>query len=119
LELITPSLDGTVLPGVTRASVIELTRSWGEFVVTEGRMTMGALERAVREKRVREVFGSGTAVIISPVKCIHFRGQILPIPLDVNQVDSQAGPLAKRISSHLLDIQYGEKTFSDWSYVVP
>lgn len=118
LELITPPLDGTVLPGVTRASVLELTRAWGEFTVKEKRITMPELEKAIREKRVREVFGTGTAVIISPVKGIHFRGQELPIPLDANEVDSQAGPLAKKVSSYLLDIQYGEKSFSNWSMII-
>lgn len=114
----TSPLDGTVLPGVTRASVLELTKSWGEFVVREGKITMYEVEKAIREKRMKEIFGSGTAVVISPIKAIHFRGKVLDIPLDPNELDSQAGPLAKRLSSTLQDIQFGEKEFQDWSCIV-
>ncbi|XP_022083544.1 branched-chain-amino-acid aminotransferase, cytosolic-like isoform X2 [Acanthaster planci] len=50
-ELITPELDGTILPGVTRKSLLELTRKWGEFKVTERTFTMKEVMRAVQEKR--------------------------------------------------------------------
>mgnify|MGYP002385647853 CR=1 FL=1 len=52
-ELITPPLDGTILPGVTRDSVLSLARQWNEFKVSERPFTMPQVAKAVAEKRVR------------------------------------------------------------------
>jgi branched-chain amino acid aminotransferase len=114
-QLFTPSLDdGTILPGVTRQSILELTRSWGEFEVIEGRMTMGELIKGLSEGRILEVFGSGTAAVISPVKKIRFHGVDYDIPLDPENPTSQAGPLARRLWDAITKIQYGE-TPHEWS----
>lgn len=51
-ELVTPPLDGTILPGVTRDSVLALARKWGEFKVSERNMTMGEFTRAIDAGRV-------------------------------------------------------------------
>jgi branched-chain amino acid aminotransferase len=64
-ELITPSLDGTILPGVTRDSILHLCRNWNEFKVTEGKITMKQLTLALAENRVIEMFGAGTAGKVS------------------------------------------------------
>ncbi|XP_077919277.1 branched-chain-amino-acid aminotransferase, mitochondrial isoform X2 [Halichoerus grypus] len=61
LELVTPSLDGVILPGVVRQSLLDLARTWGEFRVAERKITMEELLRALQEGRVREVFGSALA----------------------------------------------------------
>lgn len=76
-ELITPPLDGTILPGVTRDSIISLTKTWNEFKVTEGIVTMHQILEAVREKRLIEMFGAGTACVVSPVKEIRYQNQVL------------------------------------------
>ena len=76
LELATPPLDGSTLPGVTRDSILSLTRLWNEFKVTERKMTMPQLREAVKENRVLEVFGAGTACIVSPVKTIEYLGEV-------------------------------------------
>lgn len=47
LELVTPPLDGTVLPGVTRDSILQLTRSWREFDVSERPLTVGELRQVI------------------------------------------------------------------------
>jgi hypothetical protein len=52
-ELITANLDGTILPGVTRKSILELAKTWGEFKVTERPWTMAELVTALQENRVR------------------------------------------------------------------
>jgi hypothetical protein len=52
-ELVTPPLDGTILPGVTRDSVLQLAKEWGEFRVSERKLTMAELTKAVDEDRVR------------------------------------------------------------------
>lgn len=117
-ELVTPPLDGTILPGVTRDSVLTLSRHWNEFSVSERKVTMADLIRAVEEKRLLEMFGCGTAAIISPIKHIHWKGKDLVIPLDPSKPECQAGPLAQRFSDAIMDIQYGSKEFKDWSMVI-
>jgi hypothetical protein len=52
-ELLTPSLDGLILPGITRLSILELTRGWGEFKVTEQKITMSEVIHLMNENRVR------------------------------------------------------------------
>ena len=58
-ELVTPPLDGTILPGVTRQSMLDLAREWGEFKVTERRITMAEVLKAASECRILEAFGAG------------------------------------------------------------
>ena len=68
VELVTPPLTtGTVLPGVTRQSVLELAGRMEGLRVTERRITLPELLTASREERILEIFGCGTAAIISPV----------------------------------------------------
>ena len=68
VELVTPPLtSGTVLPGVTRQSVLELAGEIAGLKVRERRLTLPELLAASREGRLLEMFGSGTAAIISPV----------------------------------------------------
>ncbi|KAI8069730.1 aminotransferase [Gongronella butleri] len=117
LELATPPLDGSILPGVTRASILDLARQWGEFKVTERHMTMPQLKEAIKLGRVQEMFGAGTACIVSPIKAINYLGEDLNIPLDPKDPQSQAGPYTKRFNDTIMDIQYGDVE-SDWSIVV-
>lgn len=117
LELITPPLDGTILCGVTRDTILKIAQQWNEFKVSEKTFTMPQLEKAIKEKRVFEIFGSGTAAIVSPVKTISINGKDLSIPLDPNDSTSQAGPLTKRLFNTMMDIQYGI-TPSEWSVVI-
>ncbi|XP_056280366.1 branched-chain-amino-acid aminotransferase, cytosolic isoform X1 [Pseudoliparis swirei] len=111
-ELATPPLDGIILPGVTRQSILELTRRWGEFKVTERYLTMSQLCSALKQLRVKEVFGSGTACMVCPIGHIVYQGENLHIPCQ--EKDSQ---LASRIAKELVDIQHG-RTPSDWTLLV-
>ena len=78
MEMITAPLeDGTILPGVTRDSILHLARQWGEFKVSEARFTMGQVCKALEEGRLLEVFGSGTAAVIAPVKAIRYRDKVI------------------------------------------
>eukprot|EP00056_Hartaetosiga_gracilis_P002406 m.53319 g.53319 ORF g.53319 m.53319 type:complete len:393 (-) comp11038_c0_seq1:38-1216(-) len=103
-ELITAPLDGTILAGVTRNSVIELAEQWGEFKVTEKYFTMPQVVRALKENRVYEIFGTGTAATVSPVGEIVYDGATHSIPLDH---DGNIGKLANRVVDTVFDIQYG------------
>jgi len=66
--------DGTVLPGVTRRSIIELLRDWG-YEVIEGKLAIDDIMKASREGKLEEVFGSGTAAVVSPVKKLDYEDQ--------------------------------------------
>jgi len=114
-ELVTAPLDGTILPGVTRDSILELVREWGELKVTERKITMQQVCDAVSDGRLKEAFGAGTAAIVSPINGIAYNGTDMPVPCGT---DNKAGPLAKRLYHSLSDIQYGRKPFRDWSVLV-
>jgi len=113
-ELITPPLDGTILPGVTRDSILQLCRQWGEFDVTESTFTINDVAEASKEGRLLEAFGAGTAAIVSPIESITYKGQEIKVPI---KTELGSGPLAKRLMDSILAIQYGE-TSSPWSVVV-
>ena len=67
--------------------------------------------------QVIEAFGSGTAAIVSPVKSFNFEGRDYTIPLDPSDPNSQSGPLTRRVSDTIMDIQYG-KIDHEWSVIV-
>lgn len=106
-ELVTPPLDGTILPGVTRMSILELARERLEgpgLEVVERRITMGELAAASKEGRLLEVFGAGTAVVVSPVRSIRWGDQIISCGLQEGQ---EAGPLSLQMKTWLEEVQYG------------
>jgi branched-chain amino acid aminotransferase len=74
-ELITPPLDGTILPGVTRDSIITLYKEKKEFKVSIKDFKIQELVKALKEGRVHEAFGAGTAAVVSPVKSVQYLGE--------------------------------------------
>ncbi|XP_063852257.1 LOW QUALITY PROTEIN: branched-chain-amino-acid aminotransferase, cytosolic-like [Scylla paramamosain] len=108
-ELVTPPLDGLILPGVTRDSLLTLARSWGEFRVTERDITMGEVEQASEEGRLIEMFGAGTAAVVTPVGEIHYQGRVIRVTKE-----GQKESLAQRFYNTITGIQYG-KVKSDWA----
>jgi branched-chain amino acid aminotransferase len=101
-EVITAPLLGTILPGVTRASVIELLRKWA-VPVAERRLDISDVRRAADEGRLSEAFASGTAAVISPVGRLVFKDGALPIG------GGGVGPLARRLYDELSGIQTGTR----------
>ncbi|MDR2861501.1 MAG: branched-chain amino acid aminotransferase [Syntrophobacterales bacterium] len=99
-ELITPPLEGTILPGIIRNSVIQLARTW-DIKVSERRIDIHEMVKAVQSGALQEVFASGTAAVISPVGHIYYRGA----EYEINK--GCAGPLARKFYDNLLAIQYG------------
>ena len=99
-ELHTPQLTGTILPGITRRSVIELAQHW-EMTVVERRIPIDEVQERISNGSLTEVFGSGTAAVISPVSLLNFKDQNLVIG------DGQTGPIAQKFFQHLTDLQYG------------
>jgi branched-chain amino acid aminotransferase len=101
-ELVTaPLTRGDILPGVTRASILELARSWGEFDVSERYITMGELKEAAEDKRLLEAFGAGTAAVVTPVSCIKYKGEDIEVPAE--------GQLTQRVWDEITGIQYRKK----------
>jgi len=117
LELITPPLDGTILPGVTRYSIIDLVKQWNEYRVVERNINMAEIVKASEENRILELFGAGTACIISPIKEILYCNKVVKIPLDPHNPEAQVGPFASKLFDTILAIQGGEIE-SSWSHVV-
>jgi len=99
-ELVTPSLSGSILSGITRDTVIRLARKWG-MPVTERRLSIDELVDIYDAGKLQEVFGSGTAAVISPVGEIKYRNKQMFVG------DGQVGPWAKKFFDAITDIQYG------------
>lgn len=100
-QLVTPPLTrGDILPGVTRRSILELTKSWGEFDVMERFPTMPEIRDAAEAGRLVEAFGAGTAAVVTPIECIKYKGVDVEIPA--------TGHLTQRIWDELTGIQYGK-----------
>lgn len=111
-ELITPPLDGLILPGITRDSIIRLCRQWGEFAVKEQKFTMPMVKQLAKKGRLLEIFGAGTAAVISPIECIAYLGEEIAIP-----TTSHESPLFHRLYDYLTGIQYG-KIDHPWATVI-
>ena len=107
VELVTPGLETQlILAGVVRRSVLELARTWGEFVVSERHVRMAELLDAQREGRLLEMFGTGTACVVAPVSAVRYRGRDYAVPL---------GALAGRLFTQLQQIQTGVQGHADWA----
>jgi branched-chain amino acid aminotransferase len=100
-EILTPELNGSILPGITRKSVIELAKHWGDKVA-EQKISIDELMQAHRSGSLREVFGAGTAAVISPVGQIKYGDEVITI------ADNQVGPIAQKYYKAITDIQYGK-----------
>ena len=111
VELVTPPLDGTVLPGVYRDSVLQITREIKEFKVSEKPVSVQDLVVALKEKRVKEVFGTGTANGIMALGSLHAHGDDFAIPF--NEA-TQRGELAAEIGNQLRDICTGKISPHEW-----
>jgi branched-chain amino acid aminotransferase len=100
-EVITPELGGSILPGVTRSSVIELLRSW-DVRVSERRISIDELYSAAKSGELRESFGTGTAAVISPIGTFSINGELLRV------ADGGIGPLSRKLYDTLTGIQWGK-----------
>ncbi len=100
-EIYTSSLIGTILPGITRASMIEVMKEWG-YKVNETRFTIDEIFKAGEEERLEEVFATGTAAVISPVGELYWNDKKLVIN------NGQIGELSQKLYDELYGIQTGE-----------
>ncbi|GAA6038396.1 hypothetical protein JCM8097_007628 [Rhodosporidiobolus ruineniae] len=121
LELVTPPLEDMILPGVTRDSVLALARDHAsgknkleglpdKFVVTERQMTMPEVAEASKNGTLREIFGTGTAAIVSPVDGIGYNDELVKVPVG----EDGLGDIARVMLREIVGRQTG-KIPSDWS----
>ncbi len=102
--ILTPSEDSdTILRSVVKRSVVELARHWG-LPVEERRISVEEVVQAIREGRLTDAFGAGTAATIAPIAKIGFRGEVFELPA----VETRA--VSKRIKAYLDGIKSGEVT---------
>lgn len=103
---------GTVLPGITRMSCIELLRDWGYTVDCETRLSIEEVMQAARTGHLEEVFGTGTAAVVSPVGQLYYEGETAVIG------GGKIGEVTQRLYDTLTGIQWG--TLADEKgWVVP
>ena len=101
-ELITPPLGGSILPGVTRDSVIHIAKSW-KIPVLERPISIDEIIDASATGKLKEAFASGTAAIVSPIGIVSYKGKPITI------ANGKTGPLTEKLYNEILQIQYGEK----------
>jgi branched-chain amino acid aminotransferase len=99
-QLVTPVLNGSILPGITRDSVIRLAHHWG-IPASERKITIDEVLTAHAAGRLNEIFGSGTAAVISPVGELKFENKVITIS------EGKVGPMAEKFFNAIMDIQYG------------
>ncbi|MDR0841716.1 MAG: branched-chain amino acid aminotransferase [Christensenellaceae bacterium] len=99
-KVVTPQLTGSVLPGITRRSCIELLKEW-DIPVEERLLSVEELLTAMRAGTLEEAFGCGTAAVVSPVGELHYGD----ISVRVN--DFKIGPITQRLYDSITGIQYG------------
>lgn len=131
IDLLTPPLDGTILPGVTRDSVLALAKAYTAGHTTlpgleiqgshpvriraqERTITMAEMASWNAEGKLLEAFGAGTAVIIASIGKIGWKGEDLVLPVH----EGGLGPIAKAFRTKILDIQEGRDVSMNWSVLV-
>ena len=110
-EVITPELTGSVLPGITRKSTVELLKHWG-VPVSERRLSIDEICAAAHKGQLEEVFGTGTAAVISPVGELCYKDEKFVIN------GFQIGELTQKIYDELTGIQWGTRP-DPFGWVMP
>ncbi len=111
-RVITPSLTGSILEGITRGTVIELLKMWG-IDVSEERISIDDLIEYRRQGKLEEAFGTGTAAVISPIGELGYKDYVL----EINH--GKIGVLSQKIYDVLTGIQTGKiKDTFGWTMIV-
>ena len=100
-KIVTPMLNGSILPGVTRDSVINLCKSWG-MEVEERRISIEEVAEAHKNGKLEEVFGTGTAAVISPVGKLRWKDDVMVIN------NNEIGETSQKIYDTVTGIQLGK-----------
>ena len=110
-KVVTPAINGSILPGVTRDSVINLVKSWG-VPVEERKLSIDEVIEAYNNGKLNEVFGTGTAAVISPVGELFDNGNKMIIN------NNEIGPISQKLYDTITGIQWG-KISDNMGWTVP
>jgi branched-chain amino acid aminotransferase len=112
-EVVTPPLSDSILAGVTRDSALRLMRDWG-LKVSERRVSIDEVIGAAKSGKLDEMWGTGTAAVVSPVGELGYGGQRIKV------ANGQMGPLTQKLYDAITAIQYGEAPDPHgWAVKVP
>ena len=113
-RVVTPSLaDGSILPGITRKSCIEMMRSWG-MAVEERKVGVDELTRAAEDGTLEEAWGTGTAAVISPIGELSYGGKSYVVN------GTEIGPTSRRLYDELTGLQWGSRPDPfGWTVPIP
>jgi len=107
-EVVTPPLAGTILPGVTRDSVIQILKNW-KIKISERPISIQEVVDSVMSGEIVEAFGSGTAAVISPVGVLTYKEKEVPVN------NRKVGELSQKLYTYLTRYQWGEEEdIFDW-----
>ena len=101
-KVVTPMLNGSILPGVTRDSILQVCRAWG-YEVEERRISVDELVAAAKDGSLEEVWGTGTAAVVSPVNKLRYEDEVMHIG------DGGIGELTQKLYDELTGIQWGKR----------
>jgi len=101
-QIITPELSGSILPGITRDSILKLAPTMG-YEVSERRLDVNGVLKDIKSGKITEVFGCGTAAVVSPVGELCYKDEKYIIN------NNESGPVSRAIYDALTSIQYGEQ----------
>jgi branched-chain amino acid aminotransferase len=108
-KIITPNLDGAILPGITRDSVINISPRLG-FEIDVREISIDEVLKAAKDGSLQEAFGMGTAAVIAPVGLIAYKGE----NYEINNF--KVGPISQKLFDEITGIQSGEKEdFANWT----
>ena len=99
-EIVTPALNGSILNGITKRTVLAVAKEWG-FPVSERKISIDEVKAFYDKGELEEVFGSGTAAVISPVGVLTYKGQHMIIN------DGKVGAFSQKIFDHITGLQSG------------
>jgi len=110
---VTPPLNGSILAGVTRDSILNLMRDWG-LKVSERQISIDEVLEAAKAGTLKEMWGTGTAAVVSPVGELGYKGEKIVIN------GGKTGALTQKLYDAIVGIQYGETNDAHgWTQVVP
>lgn len=111
-EIATPELTGSVLPGITRKSCLEILKEWG-YKVSERLISVDELLSAAQSGKLEEAWGTGTAAVVSPI------GHLFYKDVDYTVSNNEIGQLTQKLYDELTGIQWGTKPDTrGWCYKV-
>ena len=99
-EIVTAPLDGGILPGITRDSILKICKDWGHKV-SERKLSIDEVVKGIESGKLKEAFGCGTAAIITPTGCLNYKGK------DYIINNKEIGELTQKLYDFLTGIQYG------------